>query len=69
MINAKSSLGISSFLFAGGVASSSILRSMLSVRLSNQKVDLAFSAPKLSSDNAVGIALLAMDQYGKSNSY
>ena len=69
VINAKSSLGISSFLFAGGVASSLILRSMLSVRLSNQKVDLAFSAPKLSSDNAVGIALLAMDQYGKSNSF
>lgn len=65
--NAESMLGIRSFLFAGGVASSFLLRSMLCDMLANLNVDIEFSMPGLSSDNAVGAALLAMDRYGKSN--
>lgn len=51
-----------SFLFAGGVASSTILREMLADRLHKIPVELHFSRPVLSSDNAVGIAALAAEE-------
>lgn len=51
-----------SFLFAGGVASSTILREMLADRLHKTPVELHFSRPVLSSDNAVGIAALAAEE-------
>ena len=51
-----------SFLFAGGVASSTILREMLADRLQKVPVELHFSRPVLSSDNAVGIAALAAEE-------
>ncbi|MDO4543211.1 MAG: O-sialoglycoprotein endopeptidase [Clostridia bacterium] len=45
-------------LLCGGVASSGLLKSLLSERF---KKELYFSKPALSSDNAVGVAYLAMD--------
>lgn len=48
--------------FAGGVASSTILREMLADRLHKTPVELHFSRPVLSSDNAVGIAALAAEE-------
>ncbi len=48
-------------LLAGGVASSALLRSLLVHRLKDSDVKLFFANPKLSSDNAVGTALIAMD--------
>lgn len=50
-----------SFLFAGGVASSGLLRKLLHERLRGSNARLFFSRPELSSDNAVGAALLCMD--------
>lgn len=52
---------VDSFLLAGGVASSSILREMLAERLRGIDVNLFFAKTELASDNSVGIALLAMD--------
>ncbi len=53
------------FLLAGGVASSALLRSMLTARMKGSGARLHFAAPALSSDNAVGAALLAMDEFEK----
>ena len=55
------------FLLAGGVASSALLRSMLSERMRGTGAALHFAQPRLSSDNAVGAALLAMDESNKNN--
>lgn len=60
--NAMTEFKIERFLLAGGVASSAILRKMLLERLNGTSACLFFSHPKLASDNAVGTALLAMDQ-------
>lgn len=60
--NAMAEFKIECFLLAGGVASSAILRKMLLDRLKGTSACLFFSHPKLASDNAVGAALLAMDQ-------
>ena len=49
------------FLLSGGVASSALLRSMLLKRTEGAGAVLRFGRPELSSDNAVGAALLAMD--------
>ena len=66
-VDSKCSIGdetasTKSFLFAGGVASSTILREMLADRLHKTPVELHFSRPVLSSDNAVGIAALAAEE-------
>ncbi|MBR3299703.1 MAG: hypothetical protein IKI64_10990 [Clostridia bacterium] len=53
------------FLFAGGVASSGLLREMLAHRLEGSGARLHFSRPELSSDNAVGAALMCMDALAK----
>lgn len=47
------------FLVCGGVASSGLLRTMLGKRFSGK---LYFGRPELSSDNAVGVALLGADR-------
>lgn len=50
--------GRSRFVCAGGVMSNSIIKEMLS-----QRYDVCFAEPALSSDNAVGIAALALKKY------
>ncbi|MBR0157110.1 MAG: O-sialoglycoprotein endopeptidase [Clostridia bacterium] len=55
------------FLLAGGVASSALLRSMLRERMKGSGARLRFAEPALSSDNAVGAALLAMDAFKNQN--
>lgn len=63
--NSKKEYNVGVFLLAGGVASSRILRQMLSKRLKGENVTVIFSNPRLASDNAVGAALLAMDSFYK----
>lgn len=53
------------FIFAGGVASSELLRELLLSRVDTEKTQIRFALPALSSDNAVGAAYLAMDRYLK----
>ena len=45
-------------LFSGGVSSSRFLREGLAESMEKEPFDLGFGMPQLSSDNAVGIALL-----------
>lgn len=54
--------GLFRVLIAGGVASSAQLRRMLHERLADKNIHLYFGLPELSGDNAVGVALLALDQ-------
>lgn len=51
-------------LLAGGVASSSLLREMLSARAKRRRLNCAlrFARPELSGDNAVGVALLGAEK-------
>ena len=65
ILNAREERGNDTFLLAGGVASSARLRRLLSERLKNKNIHICFAAPELSSDNAVGAALLCMDKAGK----
>lgn len=51
--NYQETFGKSRFLFAGGVMSCTIIKSML-----EERFDASFATPDLSSDNAVGIAAL-----------
>ena len=48
---------VKDFLFAGGVSSSAYLRNYLKKNLPKD-INVVFGDPKLSQDNAVGIALL-----------
>lgn len=66
LLNACELTGVSAFLLAGGVASSTILRRMLEKRMRGSKTQLHFARPELASDNAVGTALLCMDEYQRS---
>lgn len=52
-------------LLAGGVASSLLLRKMLSARAKKRRLDcrLCFARPELSGDNAVGVALLGAEMF------
>lgn len=59
--NVSERYGTLPFLVCGGVASSSLLRTLLKNRFSGS---LYFGRPELSSDNAVGIALLGADRSG-----
>lgn len=54
--------GRSTFVYAGGVMSNSIIKKMLSERFSAY-----FAEPALSSDNAVGVAALSLRAYKKEN--
>jgi N6-L-threonylcarbamoyladenine synthase len=56
---AKANYGDLPFLICGGVASSGLLRTLLKKRFRGR---LYFGRPELSSDNAVGIALLGADR-------
>ena len=53
----KEKYHITDFLFAGGVSSSGYIRNYLRKNLPKD-INIAFGEPKLSQDNAVGIALL-----------
>lgn len=66
-MNEAEGLHIRDFLLAGGVASSGLLRSMLAERMRGTGASLHFAVPELSSDNAVGAALLAMDECNSKN--
>ena len=57
--NAKQTYGDLPVLVCGGVVSSQLLRTMLKKRFSGK---LLFGKPELSSDNAVGVALIGADR-------
>lgn len=52
-------------LLAGGVASSLLLRELLTARVKKRRLNcrLCFARPELSGDNAVGVALLGVEMY------
>ena len=58
MDRAKEKTGVNTFLFSGGVSSSSTLRRLMDCRREDKEERIVFSQPELSSDNAVGIAYL-----------
>ncbi|MBQ6580179.1 MAG: peptidase M22, partial [Oscillospiraceae bacterium] len=62
--NAIMTTGIKNVLLVGGVASNEIIRNGLEKELN---VDLYFASKELSSDNAVGIAILAYMAEEKNN--
>ena len=55
--------GCGTVLLSGGVVSSALLRELLAARIAPD-VRLYFGRSELSSDNAVGVALLAADREG-----
>ena len=59
--------GIQTALAFGGVASSSLLREIVDSRIRRRRLGLRvlWGAPALSSDNAVGVALIGADKYRK----
>ncbi|MBR4503037.1 MAG: O-sialoglycoprotein endopeptidase [Clostridia bacterium] len=65
LVSAKEKTGIRRCLIAGGVASSLLLREMISER--NKKralgLEICFGEPKYSSDNAAGVALLGEEMH------
>ncbi len=61
--NCEKENGKTTFVFAGGVMSNSIIKSKLSGRY-----DAIFAEPSLSADNAVGIAALTLKAYVKAAS-
>lgn len=62
IVNAADETGLDCVLIAGGVASSWLLRKMLRERMAKRgHVDVRFGEARLSSDNAVGTALLCQD--------
>ena len=56
--------GETEFLFAGGVMSNSLIKKKIS-----EKYDAGFAEPSFSSDNAVGIALLARKRFISENDF
>ena len=65
--HAMEKTGVTRALLAGGVASSPLLRALLRERLKKQvrEAELFFGESTLSSDNAVGAALLCRDRLGR----
>ena len=64
---ASEQTGAKQALLAGGVASSTLLRSMLLNRAKKTRLNcrLCFAHPELSGDNAVGVALLGAQMFNK----
>jgi len=63
--NACAETGARQALLAGGVASSTLLRSMLDARAKKRRLccRLHYARPELSGDNAVGVALLGAERW------
>jgi N6-L-threonylcarbamoyladenine synthase len=57
-IEASAMTGLKQALFIGGVASNTYLRQELEQKLNERGITALFAFPRLSSDNAVGVALL-----------
>ena len=64
LLAAAEQTGVYTALLAGGVASSQLLRTLLGERARRRRIPmrLHFARPELAGDNAVGIALLGLDQ-------
>lgn len=66
LANAAAKTGCEKALVAGGVASSALLRKLMRERMEKRGgTRLYFGESALSSDNAVGIALLARESFGR----
>ena len=65
IIYAHEQTGAPDVLLAGGVASSALLRDLLSQRLRKKKlrVRLHWARPEYAGDNACGVALIGLEQY------
>ena len=61
IINAVGETGLKEVLLAGGVASNSIIKEILSAKIKN-KANPLFSRPEYARDNAVGIALIGREK-------
>lgn len=66
---AAETTGVSEVLLAGGVASSALLRELLMERIEKRRLGLRlyFGRPEFSGDNAVGAALIGLEQLIKEN--
>jgi len=65
---ANAKYGIKDYLFAGGVSSSHFIRNNIGItRKKKEGINIHFSDPRLSSDNAVGIAFLGGDKIWRAN--
>lgn len=58
LLQSSKSAGISSIYMAGGVSSSRFIRENITERLQARGIDIYFAGPEMSSDNAVGTAML-----------
>lgn len=67
LLAGQKAAGANTALVVGGVASSSLLRSLLRGRLAKlgARLDVRFGQPQYSGDNAAGIALLTKEMYMK----
>lgn len=59
---------IQAVLLVGGVASSMLIREILTAEGPGAGIDFCFGVPELSSDNAVGIGLIGFDHFRKEKS-
>jgi N6-L-threonylcarbamoyladenine synthase len=55
--------GIRDVIMAGGVSSSKFIRQRMQEYFAGENISLVFGPPDLSTDNAVGIAILAADRH------
>ncbi len=67
LLSASEAAGVKDLLVAGGVASSALLRKLLLERNEKRRTGLHFyfGRPEFSGDNAVGVALIGLEQYQK----
>ena len=65
LLAAETQTGVSQALIAGGVASSALLRTLVTSRMAKTRrgFRICFGKPEYSGDNAVGIALIGLEQY------
>lgn len=62
ILNASSKTGCKNMLLVGGVSASRFIRNCLKEEFVNHNLNIQFANSELSTDNAVGIAALGMDQ-------